>query len=61
MYFPKAIFYDNIIKYSNKYIVLILKDKFILKDKACMYVPRTTTNIIHINIIIQSLDKFIMD
>ena len=44
-------------------IVLILKDKFIRKDKACMCVPEQTirTNIIHINIIIQSLGKLIMD
>ena len=39
MCFPKVIFYDKTIKYSNKCNVLILKDKFIRKNKTCM--PRT--------------------
>ena len=39
MCFLKAIFYDKTKKYFNT--VLILKDKFIRKDKACMCVPRT--------------------
>ena len=41
--------------------ILILKDKFIRKNKH-MYVcaPEQTTNFIHINMIIQSLGKLIM-
>jgi len=35
MNFPKAIFYDKTIKYSNKYSI---NSKFICKDKAHMYV-----------------------
>ena len=39
MCFSKATFYDKTIKYFIN-IVLILNDKFISKDKACMCVSR---------------------
>jgi len=50
MCFPKGIFYDKTINFPIN-VVLILKDKFIRKDKVCVY-SEQTTNIIHINNII---------